>query len=214
MKIGILLFDNMTALDAVGPYEVLARINNAQVYFIGIEKKVYKDYYGLKLLADYSIDEINNLDILLIPGGYGIDILLENLELKNWIRLIDQTTKYTVSVCSGALLLAVADLLEGKRCTTHWRRKEQLKKHNVIIEEERYVHDGKMISSAGVSAGIDMALYLVSLIEGEQAAQLIQLGIEYDPMPPFDCGAPKKVSLALMEQYNKKLPPNFKKSII
>ncbi len=214
MRIGILLFDNMTALDAVGPYEVLARITNARVYFIGVEKKVYKDYYGLNLSADYSIDEIRDLDILLIPGGYGIDILLDNSALKNWMKLIDKSTKYTVSVCSGALLLAEAGLLDGKRCTTHWRRKEQLKKLNVIIEEERYVHDGKIISSAGVSAGIDMALYLVSLIEGEQSAQLIQLGIEYDPMPPFDCGSPKKATVEIMEQYNKKLPSNLKKSIV
>ncbi len=210
MKIGILLFDNMTALDAVGPYEVLARIIDAQIYFIGVEKKVYKDYYGLKLLADYSIAEIEALDILLIPGGYGIDILFNNLSLKNWIKQIDKTTKFTVSVCSGALLLAEAGLLEGKKCTTHWRRKEQLNKYNVFIEEERYVHDGKIITSAGVSAGIDIALYLVSLIEGEQSAKLIQLSIEYDPMPPFDCGSPKKAPKELMEQYNKKLPTTFK----
>lgn len=210
MKIGILLFDNMTALDAVGPYEVLARIIDAQIYFIGVEKKVYKDYYGLKLLADYSIAEIEALDILLIPGGYGIDILFNNLSLKNWIKQIDKTTKFTVSVCSGALLLAEAGLLEGKKCTTHWRRKEQLNKYNVFIEEERYVHDGKIITSAGVSAGIDIALYLVSLIEGEQSAKLIQLGIEYDPKPPFDCGSPKKAPKELLEQYNKKLPTTFK----
>ena len=210
MKIGILLFDNMTALDAVGPYEVLARIANAQIYFIGVEKKVYKDFYGLKLVADYSIDEVKELDILLIPGGYGIDVLFANSTLKNWIKQIDKTTKFTVSVCSGALLLAEAGLLDGKRCTTHWRRKEQLKKHNVLFEEERYAHDGKIITSAGVSAGIDMALYLVSLIEGEQSAKLIQLGIEYDPMPPFDCGSPKKVPKELIEQYNKKLSITFK----
>ncbi len=210
MKIGILLFDNMTALDAVGPYEVLARIADAQIYFIGVEKKAYKDYYGLKLLADYSIAEIEALDILLIPGGYGIDTLFANLILKNWVRQIDKTTMFTISVCSGALLLAEAGLLNGKRCTTHWRRKEQLKKYHVFIEEERYVHDGKIITSAGVSAGIDIALYLVSLIEGEQSAKLIQLGIEYDPMPPFDCGSPKKAPKELMEQYTKKLPTTFR----
>ena len=214
MKIGIFLFDNMTALDAVGPYEVLARVTNAQINFIGVEKKVYKDYYGLNLLADYSIDEIKSLDILLIPGGYGIDILFDHLPLKNWIKQIDKTTKYTVSVCSGALLLAEAGLLKGKRCTTHWRRKAQFQQYKVLIEEERYVHDGKYITSAGVSAGIDMALYLVSLIEGDQSAKLIQLGIEYDPIPPFDCGSPAKATKEILEQYNTKLPPNFKKNIL
>ena len=214
MKIGILLFDNMTALDAVGPYEVLARITNAQINFIGVEKKLYKDYYGLNLLADYSIDEIKSLDILLIPGGYGIDVLFNHFTLKNWIKQMDKTTKYTVSVCSGALLLAEVGLLDGKRCTTHWRRKAQFQQYKVLIEEERYVHDGKYITSAGVSAGIDMALYLVSLIEGDQSAKLIQLGIEYDPIPPFDCGSPAKATKEILEQYNTKLPPNFKKNIL
>jgi len=203
MKIGILLFDNLTALDAVGPYDVLARIPNAQICFVGLEKKEYKDSYGLRIVSDYSIDEIQMLDILLIPGGFGIDNLFSNLQLINWIRHIDITSKWTVSVCSGSLLLAEAGLLDGKNCTTHWRRKEQLKKYNVKILNDRYVHDGKIITSAGVSAGIDMALYLVGQIVGEQAAKMIQLAIEYDPKPPFDCGSPDKAPKEMIERLNR-----------
>jgi transcriptional regulator GlxA family with amidase domain len=200
MKILILLFDNFTALDVVGPYEVLNKLPNSEIYLVGQEKKEYKDTYGLTISADYSINEISQADILLIPGGLGVDDLLNNRELINWILKIDSTSKWTVSVCSGSLLLAQAGLLEGKNCTTHWRRKEQLRGFNVKIKDERYVQDGKIITSAGVSAGIDMAIYLVSKIAGEQTAKLIQLAIEYDPQPPFDCGSPEKVPKDIMDK--------------
>ena len=144
MKIVILLFDNFTALDIVGPYEVLNKLPNSQIYLAGLEKTVYMDTYGLKIQADYSIDEISQADILLIPGGFGVDTLLKNTELLNWIQKIDSTTKWTTSVCSGSLLLAEAGLLNNKDCTTHWRRKEQLRKYNVKIKNDRYVEDGKI----------------------------------------------------------------------
>jgi transcriptional regulator GlxA family with amidase domain len=199
-KIAILLFDNYTALDIVGPYEVLNRLPNYKIYLVGPEKKVYQDSYGLKITADYSIDEVNQADILLVPGGFGIDNLLTNEKIIDWIQNINSSSKWTVSVCSGTLLLAQAGLLNGKDCTTHWRRKEQLQHYNVNIINERYVHDGKFITSAGVSAGIDMALYLVSLISGEQSAKMIQLAIEYDPNPPFDFGSPDKVPKEIIEK--------------
>jgi transcriptional regulator GlxA family with amidase domain len=193
MKIVILLFDNYTALDIVGPYEVLNKLPNSKIYLVGLEKREYKDTYGLKISADNSIDEISEADILLIPGGSGIDNLLNNEEVLDWIRRIDSTTKWTVSVCSGSLLLAQTGLLDGKNCTTHWRRKVQLQRFNVTVKNERYIQDGKFITSAGVSAGIDMALYLVSKIAGDQTAMMFQLAMEYDPKPPFDCGSPDKV---------------------
>jgi len=203
MKIAILLFDNFTALDIVGPYEVLNKLPNSQIYFVGLEKKEYKDSYGLKMYADYSIDEIEQADILLIPGGFGIDNLISNKKLNDWIQKIYSTTKWTASVCSGSLLLANAGLLDKKECTTHWRRKEQLSKYNVTIKNERYIQDGKIITSAGVSAGIDMALYLVSKIAGDQTAKMIQLAIEYDPKPPFDCGSPDKVPKEMIDRLKK-----------
>ncbi|MBN1182360.1 MAG: DJ-1/PfpI family protein [Bacteroidales bacterium] len=192
IKIVILLFDNFTALDIVGPYEVLNKLPNSQIYLTGLEKRVYTDTYGLKILADYSTEKISQADILMIPGGFGVDALLRNTELLNWIQKIDSTTQWTTSVCSGSLLLAQTGLLNGKNCTTHWKRKEQLSNYNVIVKDERYVQDGKFVTSAGVSAGIDMALYLVSKIAGDQTAKKIQLAIEYDPKPPFDSGSPEK----------------------
>jgi transcriptional regulator GlxA family with amidase domain len=202
MKIAILLFDSFTALDIVGPYEVLSKLPGAQIYLVGQEKRAYADKYGLKILADHSLEEIADADVLLIPGGPGIDSLLSNNEILNWIRKTDATTKWTTSVCSGSLLLAAAGLLENKQCTTHWKRKSQLNQFNVVIKNERYVHDGKIITSAGVSAGIDMALYLVSKIKGEDAARMIQLGIEYDPQPPFDSGLPDKVPKEMLQRLN------------
>jgi len=193
MKIVILLFDNYTALDIVGPYEVLNKLPNSKIYLVGLEKREYNDTNGLKISEDKSIDEISEADILLIPGGSGIDNLLKNEEVLDWIRRIDSTTKWTVSVCSGSLLLAQTGLLDGKNCTTHWRRKVQLQRFNVTVKNERYIQDGKFITSAGVSAGIDMALYLVSKIAGDQTAMMFQLAMEYDPKPPFDCGSPDKV---------------------
>lgn len=203
MKIVILLFDNFTALDIIGPYEVLSKLPSSQIYLTGLEKKVYRDTYGLKIQADYSIDEVSQADILLIPGGLGIDTLLKSTELLNWIQKIDNTTQWTTSVCSGSLLLAQAGLLNGKNCTTHWRRKEQLHIFDVLVKDERYVQDGKFITSAGVSAGIDMALYLVSKIAGDQTAKMIQLAIEYDPKPPFDSGSPEKVPTEMIKKFKK-----------
>jgi len=158
------------------------------------------DLRKLKISAAYSIAELSRADILLVPGGSGIDSLLKNKELINWIRRIDSSTRWTVSVCSGSLLLTQAGLLKGKACTTHWRRKEQLRKYPVTVKDERYVQDGKFITSAGVSAGIDMALYLVSKMVGDQTAKMIQLAIEYDPRPPFDCVSPDKLSEKMIER--------------
>ena len=203
IKIVILLFDNFTALDVVGPYEVLNKLPNSKIYFVGLEKREYKDTYGLKLYANYSIQEIPSAEVLLIPGGFGVDKLLENKELLDWIQKLDSTTKWTVSVCSGSLLLAQAGLLKEKMCTTHWRRKKQLSKYNVTVSDQRYVQDGKIITSAGVSAGIDMALFLVGKIAGDQTAKIIQLAIEYDPQPPFDCGSPAKVPKEMADKLKK-----------
>lgn len=203
IRIVILLYDRFTALDAIGPYEVLSRLPGAKMYFTGYEKRGYKDTYGLELRADHAINEISEAEILLIPGGFGVDNLLKNREVVDWVRKIDGTTSWTTAVCSGSLLLAEAGILDGKNCTTHWRRKEQLKKYKVHIRDDRFVQDGKIITSAGVSAGIDMALYLVSKVAGDDTAKIIQLGIEYDPHPPFDCGSPDKAPPEILEKLKK-----------
>lgn len=203
IRIIILLYDRFTALDAIGPYEVLSRLTGAKICFTGYKKREYKDTYGMELKADYSINEISEAGILLIPGGFGIDDLLKNKEIVDWVREIDRTSRWTVSVCSGSLLLAEAGILDGKNCTTHWRRKDQLNQYNVHVKDDRFVQDGKIITSAGVSAGIDMALYLVSKVAGDEAAKTVQLAIEYDPHPPFDCGSPDKAPPEILEKFKK-----------
>jgi transcriptional regulator GlxA family with amidase domain len=186
MKIAILLFDNYTALDVVGPYEVLSNIPNSKIYFTAEKPGLYKNNKGIQIFADCSLNDIEYPEIVVIPGGFGIDAILDNKEILKWVNAVHKKSQWTTSVCSGSLLLVAAGILNGRKVTTHWNRVEQLKKYPVEFVNERYVKDGKIITSAGVSAGIDMALYLVSLVVNENFAKAVQLAIEYDPKPPFD----------------------------
>jgi transcriptional regulator GlxA family with amidase domain len=199
IKIVILLFDSIAALDAVGPYEVLSKIPGAKVCFVSLEARPVKCAGGLTLVADYSIEDIQEADVMVIPGGRGIDRLLHHNELLAWVQAIHKTTRYTVSVCTGSLLLGAAGLLNGMKATSHWLHIEKLKEYGAEPLKERYVVEGKIITSAGVSAGIDIALELVRLIKNETLAKAIQLAIEYDPSPPFDAGAPHKASKELVQ---------------
>jgi transcriptional regulator GlxA family with amidase domain len=203
LKIVVLLFDGITALDAVGPYEVLSKIPNSKIFFAALKQEQINCPGGMKLHADYSIEEILEADILLIPGGGGIDNLLDNKEILEWIRKIHGTTKFTTSVCTGSLLLGAAGILKNLKATSHWDHIEKLKKYGTDPVKERYVIDGKIITAAGVSAGIDMALKLTALVGNESLAQMIQLAIEYDPMPPFNSGSPEKISKELLEAFLK-----------
>jgi transcriptional regulator GlxA family with amidase domain len=203
LKIVVLLFDGITALDAIGPYEVLSKIPNSKTFFAALKPEQINCAGGMKLYADYSIEEISEADILLIPGGSGIDNLLDNKEILEWIKRIHRTTKYTTSVCTGSLLLGAAGLLENIKATSHWNHIEKLKNYNAEPVKERYVIDGKIITAAGVSAGIDMVLKLTALVGNESLAQIIQLAIEYDPMPPFNAGSPEKISKDLLEAFLK-----------
>lgn len=205
VTIAFLVFDGFTALDIVGPYEVLSRIPNSQVYFVGAEAREYADGRGLTIKANYSLDDIADPDILVIPGGFGIDSILKDDRILDWVGDVHKETRWTTSVCSGALLLASAGILEGKTATTHWNRKEQLKGYGVNVVDKRYYKEGKIITSGGVSAGIDMALYLLSQVTSEDYAKAVQLGIEYDPSPPFDCGSPKKAPKEMLEMIKKKV---------
>jgi len=198
-KIVILLFDNITALDAVGPFEVLSRIPAVEIFFVSNETGLKTSTGGLKLLAEHSIKDFTRADILLIPGGKGVDDLLENNTILEWIKQVHKSTKYTASVCTGSLLLGAAGILKGLKATTHWNHIERLNKYDAEVVDERYVQDGKVITSAGVSAGIDMSLKLVQLIKNETLAKALQLAIEYDPAPPFDAGSPSKAPKELVE---------------
>lgn len=200
MKIAILVYDGFTALDAIGPYEVLRSAPGWEVEFVAEERgEVRTDSGAVGLSADRSLDEVTAADVVLVPGGPGSRELMQDEELLSWLREIDRATTWTTSVCTGSLLLAAAGLLEGRRATGHWLFLEPLREHGAEPVGGRYVEDGKVITAAGVSAGIDMALYLVGREAGPEVAQAIQLGIEYDPDPPFDAGSPEKAPPEIVE---------------
>lgn len=200
VKIGILLYDEMTGLDAFGPYEVLSRLPDAELRFVAEARgEVRTDTGALGVVADASIDEISTLDLVLVPGGPGDEKVRQRPKVLEWLRTVDQATRFTTSVCTGSLILGAAGLLEGRRATTHWAQLEDLKRFGAEPVGVRYVQDGKLWTAAGVSAGIDMALRLAAEIAGEDYARMLQLGIEYDPAPPFDCGAPGKAPARTVE---------------
>ena len=201
MEIVCLLFDGITALDIVGPYEVLQRLPDAGVKFVAQEAgPVRTDNRFLALVADYALADITHADVLVIPGGFATRALEDDVKLLEWIRAIDATSTWTTSVCTGSMLLAAAGLLEGKEATTHWASLERLREYGAIPTGRRVVEQGKIVTAAGVSSGIDMALTLAARIAGDEYAQSIQLGIEYDPQPPFDAGSVEKAPPAVFER--------------
>lgn len=200
MKIALLLYDGMAALDAVGPYEVLRNVPGWEVGTVAPTQGEVRDERGtMGLVADRALAEVTSADVLLVPGGGGNRPLLQDESLLQWLREIDKTTKWTTSVCTGSLLLGAAGLLEGKRATTNWLELDTLRAYGADPVGGRFVEDGKTITAAGVTAGIDMALHLVAREVGPEVAQAIQLGIEYDPDPPFDSGSPEKAPAEIVE---------------
>lgn len=195
MQIAILIFEKLTALDAIGPYEVLRSVPGWEVKFVGAEKGPLRTDCGqLGLNADYALEEVDEPDVVLVPGGKGNRPMLADQTILSWLREVDTKSKWTTSVCTGALVLGAAGLLEGKRATTYWPFLDQLREYGAEPVGGRYVEDGKTITAAGVSAGIDMAFHLVGQEAGREVAQAVQLGIEYDPQPPFDSGSPSKAA--------------------
>ncbi len=200
MRIVIPIFDRFTALDAVGPYEVLSRLPGAEVTFVAATAgPVRTDTGALAITADAALDDIDGCDILTIPGGPGTRELMTDPQLIDWVKRIHPTTTWTTSVCTGSLLLGAAGLLTGIKATTHWAASDLLESLGATYSDERVVIEGKIITAAGVSSGIDMALTLAARIAGDEIAQAIQLGIEYDPQPPFDAGSPAKAAPAIVD---------------
>jgi transcriptional regulator GlxA family with amidase domain len=200
MEIAIYLFDGITALDAVGPYEVLQRLPGVEVKFVAAQAGPQRtDTRSLALVADYAREDVTSPDILLVPGGYGTRPLMGDTALLEWLQAVHRTTTWTTSVCTGSLLLAAAGLLDGLDATTHWLSLDTLSHFGARPTPQRVVEQGKIITAAGVSSGIDMALTLAQRIAGDATAQSIQLMIEYDPQPPFDCGSPAKAPAAIVD---------------
>ncbi|MEX2196870.1 MAG: DJ-1/PfpI family protein [Thermoleophilaceae bacterium] len=190
MQIAIPLFDRFTALDAVGPYEVLSRLPGAEVRFVAAEPgPVRTETRMLELNVSSSLEDLPHPDVLVFPGGFGTRALLEDERWLDWVRGAHETSTWTTSVCTGSLVLGAAGVLDGLEATSHWLALDLLASFGAQPVSRRVVEQGKVITAAGVSSGIDMALTLAARIAGDETAQLIQLYIEYDPEPPFDAGS-------------------------
>ncbi|WP_028815567.1 DJ-1/PfpI family protein [Streptomyces flavidovirens] len=199
MQIAVLLYDRFTTLDAVGPYELLARLPGAETVFVAKEAgQVRNDQGSLALVADRSLAEVTRPDIVLVPGGPGSRQAMHDETILDWLRTADATSTWTTSVCTGSLVLAGAGLLRGRRATTHWLSLDDLKPLGAEPAGERVVFDGKYVTAAGVSSGIDMALHLLGRIGGDAVAQTVQLLTEYDPQPPYDAGSPEKAPAGIV----------------
>jgi transcriptional regulator GlxA family with amidase domain len=200
MEIALLIYDGLAPLDAIGPYEVMRNVPGWEVRTVAKHRGEVRDEPGsLGLVADHGLGEITAPDLVLVPGGAGNRPLMEDEELLDWLREVDRATKWTTSVCTGSLLLGAAGLLQGKRATTNWLVLDRLREFGAEPVGGRFVEDGKMVTAAGVTAGIDMALHLVAREVGPEVAQAVQLGIEYDPDPPFDSGSPAKAPAEIVE---------------
>ncbi|MET9803604.1 DJ-1/PfpI family protein [Streptomyces sp. NPDC006368] len=199
MQIAILLHPGFTALDAVGPFEMVSQLPGAETVFVTKEAgPVRNDQGNLALVADRTLAEVPRPDIVLVPGGPDVAEATRDEDLLDWLRAVDATSTWTTSVCTGSLFLAAAGLLKGRRATTHWLAMDDLKALGAEPTGERVVFDGKYVTAAGVSSGIDMALHLVGRIAGDGVAQTVQLMTEYDPEPPYDAGSPGKAPAAIV----------------
>jgi transcriptional regulator GlxA family with amidase domain len=193
--VGLVLYPQFTALDIVGPFQTLVDVPGLDVFFVAADRGPVVDHTGrLTLQAARSFDEVESLDVLVVPGGFADRGIDSTNDVVQFVKKIHPTTTWTTSVCTGSIYLAHAGILNGLNATTHWASYDRLRELGAFPTEQRVIQEGKIITAAGVSAGIDMGLTLVAALEGEEMAKIIQLAIEYDPQPPFDSGAPSKVS--------------------
>jgi transcriptional regulator GlxA family with amidase domain len=203
VQIAIPLYDRLTALDGIGPYEVLQRLPDATVTFVGTRTgEVRTDNGFLGLTVDAHVSELPDPDVIVVPGGIGSRTAVEDQELLDWIRTAHETTRFTTSVCTGSLILGAAGLLDGLTATTHWSALDLLAQYGATPTSHRVVEhlDRRIITAAGVSSGIDMALRLSELLVDDVAAKAMQLMIEYDPQPPFDAGHLDRAGDAVVER--------------
>ncbi len=203
MQIAVVLFDDLTLLDAVGPMEVLCRMPGVDLVTVGVRPApdvVRAEAHGTGVEVRAALADVPRPDVVVVPGGPGQGRLMTHEPLLTWLRDVDRTTTVTASVCTGALLLAAAGLLTGRRATTHWLATDALAALGAVPVPERVVVDGRYVTSAGVSAGIDMALHVTGMLHGDEAAQTVQLGIEYDPAPPYDAGSPRTAPASAVER--------------
>lgn len=198
MRIAIALFEGFTATDAIGPYEVLSRLPGASLAFVASRPGLTRSDTGFLAIETQALDAMPAPDVLVMPGGPNRNLPLTDAALHDWLRAADRTSTWTTSVCTGAYVLGAAGLLQGRRAVTHWMDVDGLARYGAEAVDARYVFDGKLVTAAGVSSGFDMALALAARIAGDTVAQAIQLGIEYDPQPPFRAGHPRSAPPAVV----------------
>jgi cyclohexyl-isocyanide hydratase len=199
-RIGMLLFPRMTQLDLTGPYEVLARLPDTKVELVSRTMEPVTTDRGMQIVPTVTYTDCPVLDVIMVPGGAGQQDLMEDEAALAFLRKTAAAAKYVTSVCTGSLVLGAAGLLKGKRATSHWSVVDQLALLGAIPTHERVVVDGNVVTGAGVVSGIDFALRLAVILDGEQIARDLQLQIEYDPDPPFDCGSPKRAPADMLER--------------
>lgn len=215
--IGVLVYDGFNNLDAMGPYQILKQISGSKTFLIAKNRGLVKNNSGVSIQVDTTTSEVNNLDIIVIPGGALETLLLtKDTSILNWIKLIDKKSKYTTSVCTGAWILGATGLLKNKNATTNWyRAEEMLGLYGAKFKEERWIKDGKYWTSAGVTAGMDMSLAIIDDLMGRQYTEAIMLDLEYNPKPPYNAGTPKTsnplVADMMNEMYDMVMLPIIKK---
>jgi cyclohexyl-isocyanide hydratase len=207
LSVGFLIFAQMDQIDFTGPFEVLSRMPDTTMHVVGKESAPIRDVQGLQLTPDSRIAEAGDFDVLVVPGGYGQQALMHDEEVLGLIRRQVHAERLLFSVCTGALLCGAAGVLTGRQVTTHWAARPLIPCYDAILADARVVVDGTIISAAGVTAGLDAALVLVSLLRGEAAAQEIQLAIEYAPNPVFNSGTPESAPADVLRSFQKKYEP-------
>jgi len=201
MQIAFLVYQGLTALDVIGPYETLCRIPGADVRFVAKQPEVSVDTGAFKLKTEHRLSDVPRPDIFVVPGGLaGTIAASKDEEILHWVREAHEHSTFSTSVCTGSVILGAAGLLKGLRATTHWAAKGMIEQHGATYVGDRVVRQGRIVTAAGVSSGIDMAIYLVGELLGPEDAKVIQLAIEYDPQPPFDAGSPAKAGEAVVQR--------------
>jgi cyclohexyl-isocyanide hydratase len=204
---GMLVFPNLTQLDLTGPYEVLARLPDAEMLLLWKTLEPVRSEHGLTILPTATLNSCPTLDLVFVPGGPGINPLLEDAEVLAFLRCAAAEARYVVAVCTGSLVLGAAGLLRARRATSHWMSRDLLRSFGAEPVAERVVVDGKFFTGGGVTAGIDVALTVAAEIAGKDTAEAIQLGIEYDPAPPFASGSPEQANPAVVAAVRARAEP-------
>ncbi len=202
MRIAFFLYEGLTTLDIIGPHDVLSRLPGVEAISVSVDGgPVTADTGVLGLTAGWAMADVDRADVLVVPGGLeGTFAAAADDRILDWVRHIAAGAQWVTSVCTGALILGAAGLLDGRRATTHWAAIDLLATYGATPVQERVVVDGPVVTAAGVSAGIDMALTLSATLTDDDTARSVQLGIEYDPAPPFDCGSVGKAPDELIER--------------